>query len=68
MDLHREKLACMYERMRLIYGNTEKQLRECLDNGNLVAAEELIGELGKEALAENGDWVLLHRERPPEMR
>ena len=24
-------------------------------------------ELGKEALAENGDWVLLRRERPLEM-
>ena len=28
------------------------------------AADELLRELGKEALIENGDWVLLHRERP----
>jgi hypothetical protein len=24
----------------------------------------LIEELGKEALSENGDWILLHRDRP----
>jgi hypothetical protein len=30
-------------------------------------AQHLIEELGKEALEENGDWVLLHRERPLEV-
>ena len=29
-----------------------------------MSAPALIEELGKEALVENGDWVLLHRERP----
>jgi hypothetical protein len=30
-------------------------------------AKSLIRELGDEALAENGDWVLLHRERAIEV-
>jgi hypothetical protein len=29
-----------------------------------VKAKECLRKLGQEALAENGDWVLLHRERP----
>jgi len=29
--------------------------------------QALLEELGKEALVENGDWVLLHRERPLEV-
>lgn len=30
-------------------------------------ARDLVRELGEAALAENGDWVLLHRERPLEV-
>jgi hypothetical protein len=32
--------------------------------GRLQSERALIGELGREALMENGDWVLLLRERP----
>jgi hypothetical protein len=32
-----------------------------------AAAQRVLAELGREALAEHGDWLLLHRERPMEM-
>jgi hypothetical protein len=39
-----------------------------LTDGNLTLAEtELFRTLGKEALQENGDWLLLHRDRPLEI-
>jgi hypothetical protein len=56
--------AKQYARMGLIFANAKRHLEGLIDAERLVEAQELIGELGKEALAENGDWVLLHRERP----
>jgi hypothetical protein len=35
-----------------------------LHDGNVERARSLAVELGKEALAEHGDWLMLHRERP----
>jgi len=32
-----------------------------------AVAENLLLELGKDALSENGRWLLLHRERPMEV-
>jgi hypothetical protein len=32
---------------------------------NFVAAQNVVFELGCEALAENADWVVQHRHRPP---
>ena len=43
--------------------------RKCLDE--LASYEEqqmVLRELGKEALAENGDWLLYQRSKPLEMR
>lgn len=56
-----------YNRMAHLFAVGEQRLREIIQHGNYQAAQTLIEELGKEALAENGDWVLLHRERPLEM-
>jgi hypothetical protein len=63
-----------YSRMSGLFTNAEKHLSALLhpkhprDAHQYVQdaelARELIEELGKEALAENGDWVLIHRERP----
>ena len=38
-----------------------------MTEGKRHEAQELLIELGKEALGENGDWMLLHRERPLEV-
>jgi hypothetical protein len=42
-------------------------LSKAIDRDDLSEAQTLLRELGREALAENGDWVLLHRQRPLEM-
>ena len=55
-----------YHRMAQIFALAEQRLREMIRLGNYQGAQRLIQELRKEALAENGDWVLLHRERPLE--
>lgn len=56
-----------YERTSRVFKQAEEQLRLMLKDSKLDAANELLTELGREALEENGDWVLLHRERPPEV-
>ena len=56
-----------YDRMSVLFANAKQRLREALDAGRLHEARHLLWELGKEALAENGDWVLLHRQRPLEI-
>jgi hypothetical protein len=54
-------------RMGVLFDIADRHLQVMLDNGNMEGASALLRELGKEALAENGDWVLLHRERPLEI-
>ena len=53
-----------YERMSLLFENAAQRLEEAVAAGNHEEARHLVRELGKEALAENGDWLLLHRQRP----
>jgi hypothetical protein len=43
------------------------RLRAAIDGGNIEAAQRIIYEAGCEALDENGDWLLLHRDRPVEV-
>jgi hypothetical protein len=59
--------AKQYQRMGLLFANAEARLTALLYAGQHDRALDLIRELGKEALVENGDWVLLHRERPLEV-
>jgi hypothetical protein len=59
--------AKQYSRMHALFGYASKRISAAMDQGKLKAARDLIHELGKQALAENGDWVLLHRERPVEV-
>jgi hypothetical protein len=50
--------------MNVLYTRARDQLRQLLQAGKYDAARDVLRELGLEALVENGDWVLLHRERP----
>jgi hypothetical protein len=59
--------ARQYQRMSLLFDNAEVALAALLYAGQHDEAQALIRELGKEALVENGDWVVLHRERPLEV-
>ena len=54
--------------MAVVFTHAQRHLQQSLlAAGELGSAQELLLQLGKEALIENGDWVLLHRERPMEL-
>lgn len=50
-----------------VFSRAERHLKSLLDSNDLHSARNFTFELGLEALAENGDWLLLHRERPLEV-
>jgi hypothetical protein len=56
-----------YERMASLYSLASQRLKQYLGSGDFSRAQELLMDLGKEALLENGDWLLLHRARPLEV-
>jgi hypothetical protein len=53
-----------YNRMAHVFRRAAKRVAGDLDAGKLDQARETLSRLGIEALEENGDWLLLHRERP----
>ena len=59
--------AKQYKRMHAVFENASRVIRAKLDSADHAGARACLHKLGKEALAENGDWVLLHRERPLEL-
>lgn len=69
-DIHAYALlARRYQWMAELYGNAQHKLDQLLKADNsqadIARVQELLFELGLEALAENADWVTQHRERPP---
>ena len=56
-----------YDRMSVFYHRAKVHLEKLIDEGRTRDAQHFIAELGREALAENGDWILTHRERPLEV-
>jgi hypothetical protein len=58
--------AKQYSRMTIIFKNAAERFSKFRYPDDYENAASLVKELGIEALAENGDWVLLHRERPLE--
>lgn len=58
--------AKRYHWMAELFARAEARLRAAGDAGNDNEARQIMLELGNEALGENGDWVMMHRERPPE--
>jgi hypothetical protein len=59
--------ARQYSRMAEIFTRAGERMAALLHDGKTGRAGALAVELGKEALAEHGDWVMLHRERPVEL-
>ena len=62
-------LARSYEWMHGLYSLARKQLDALMADPatNPSQTQSLLKELGREALAENGHWLLYHRERPPRL-
>jgi hypothetical protein len=56
-----------YDRMSVFYHRATVHLTKLIDEDRLADARAFIAELGREALVENGDWILLHRDRPLEV-
>jgi hypothetical protein len=64
--------AKRYGWMSALFTRARKQLGSILDGQDpsedkVRIARNIIRELGREALEENGDWVLVHRERTLEL-
>jgi hypothetical protein len=59
--------AKQYERMATLFAHGSELLGKFLEDQDYQNAEQCVRNVGKEALTENGDWVLLHRERPLEV-
>jgi hypothetical protein len=57
-------LARRYWLMRNLFDDARKKLEDLLKKHEYEKAQDIIKELGKEALLENGNWLLLKRERP----
>jgi hypothetical protein len=56
-----------YERMHALFGTALRVLEAPMKAGDWDTARSVLGELGREALEENADWVMLHRDRPIEL-
>ncbi len=57
------KHARRYRRMAALYDIAGKRVALLLRHRDLEAARGVLVQLGREALAETCDWLLLHRER-----
>jgi hypothetical protein len=62
-----EQHAKQFRRMESIYRKAHMVLNESLKGLDIPCAQDCLRQLGHEALLENADWVLLHRERPLEI-
>ncbi len=60
--------AKQYQMMGTLFTRAKEYLDLYLSENRYDEAQELMKELGKAALSENGQWVLIHRERPVEMQ
>jgi len=59
--------AKQYRRVAALFAHGSELLGKFLDHRDYENAAICAKQVGDEALTENGDWVLLHRERPLEM-
>jgi hypothetical protein len=66
-QLARSEHIRQFGRMADLFHAGEQELKTLLADHRTEAAVELVRELGLEALDENGDWLILHRERPLEV-
>jgi hypothetical protein len=53
--------------MGMVFSRASANLERLIAKNDAAGAVKCLKKLGREALEENGDWVLIHRERPLEM-
>lgn len=56
-----------YRRMASHFGLCNERLDIALANGDIQTAQLIVLLIGRQALAENAEWLLLHRQRPIEI-
>jgi hypothetical protein len=56
-----------YDRMSVLFHRARVHLADLITRHTTGEAHRFLAELGREALVENGDWILTHRERPLEV-
>lgn len=56
-----------YLRIGNYYALCEKQLLDIIQGNNDIKANDLLVEMGRQALIENSDWLQLHRQRPSQV-
>ena len=56
--------ARRYQRMFTVFDYAARRLHDIHEDGAQDSAHLVIEELGREALTEHADWLILHRERP----
>ena len=56
-----------YEKMAFLFAQGRQAATELLRQDEQESCRRVLLEIGKEALAENGDWLLQHRARPLKM-
>jgi hypothetical protein len=61
-----EELAKQYERMHLVFENGRIELTRRLATGDIRGGQAVLLALGREAIAENAQWLMLRRARPVE--
>lgn len=59
--------ANRYMTMIPVFSVCSNRIEIALKNDDIPAAKELLLAVGRAALAENGEWLMLHRERPIEV-
>ena len=56
-----------YRKMASHFGLCNERLDIALANGDIQTAQLIVLMMGRQALAENAEWLLLHRQRPIEV-
>ncbi len=62
-----EELAKQYERMQVVFENGERELQGRLARHDFTGAQSVLKALGREAITEHAEWLILRRARPFEL-
>lgn len=73
IEVYADKMALLeeakqYDLMARLFSRAGQRLGRAVADDDETRIDMILFELGRDALTENGDWVLLHRERPMEVR
>ena len=63
---HQEQ-AHRYTKMGIYFDLCNDRIERALGEGDIALAQNLLLEIGRQSLAENADWLLMHRQRPIEV-